>query len=109
MTAGPDVTKLPDHVAETVDAIARLKAQNEVRAGQRALRHAVEIVTQPRAMILLLAIVLAWVLLNGIGHVLGYRVPDSLPFFWMATLLALSSLCVTPGGRGTDWYPSITY
>lgn len=88
---------LPAHIVETIDCIAGLRSQHEERRrkGQQPLRSAVGFVTRPGTLKALLLAAGAWAAMNGAGEALGYDVIDPAPFFWLDTVLAISSLCVT--------------
>ncbi len=93
----PDETELPQHVVATLDAISKLRAEHEERgsSGQRLLRSTIAAVTRPRTLMMFLALAAAWMAANGIAASLGLPVLDKPPFFWMDTVIAVVSLCVT--------------
>jgi uncharacterized membrane protein len=85
---------VPSHVAETVEAIARLHARSE-REVPRQQRH-VEAFTaglgQPTAVWGIAAAVALWILMNIGLPFAGLRSPDPPPFHWLQTVCSLGAL-----------------
>jgi uncharacterized membrane protein len=80
------------HIADNVDAIARLYEQEEQRRAHSGLERAARFVGAPRFLYSALIVVLAWV---GVNAAAGARAVDPPPFFWLQGVIALSAWLTT--------------
>jgi uncharacterized membrane protein len=85
---------LPDHVSETIRAIARLHAEHQENATplQRAVDRATAVLGRPWFIVALTAIIIGWISLNLLAATLGYRPIDLPPFSWLAEAVSTLSL-----------------
>lgn len=85
---------LPNHVEETVNAIAQLHARHDERASsaQKIVEATTAIVASARALIVVLVTVMLWVAANAILKSAGLRMFDPPPFQWLELLLTLVAL-----------------
>jgi uncharacterized membrane protein len=85
---------LPNHVEETVNAIAQLHARHDERASraQRVVEATTAIVGSARALVVVLAGVAIWIGLNVVLRNAGGRSFDPPPFQWLELLLTLLAL-----------------
>lgn len=99
MTSHPTDTEqiLPAHIEQTIQAIAKLRADHDQRAtaSETLLRSAVAKVASPRSLSIVLLLVAGWMVANFIAIALGYPALDEPPYFGLDTILAVTSLCVT--------------
>jgi uncharacterized membrane protein len=91
------VTEVPAHVARNVETIGSLHLREERRVGrhQRAIETLTAAAGQPGVLYVLVAVVLAWALGNGVVPHFGLRPWDPPPFFWMQGTIALCALLMT--------------
>jgi uncharacterized membrane protein len=87
----------PAHIVDTVQAIARLRAEHDRRATpiQRTVDRFTARAGSPRFVVLLTFLVVSWILLNWLLLALGYNPLDAPPFFWMQGAAALAALYMT--------------
>jgi uncharacterized membrane protein len=85
---------LPDHVEETIRAIAQLKAEQHDNATplQRAVDRVTNLLGCPQFIVMLTVVLIGWISLNLLAAALGYRPIDSPPFSWLADAISLLSL-----------------
>ena len=76
---------LPNHVEETVNAIAQLHARHDERASraQRVVEATTAIVGSARALVVVLAGVAIWIGVNVVLRNAGGRSFDPPPFQWL--------------------------
>ena len=94
---GSAETALPDHVEDSVQAIARLHASHAAEAGllQEGVERTTRAVGTPAFIALLTILVLSWAALN-VGLLAVGRTPlDEPPFFWLQGAVALAALYMT--------------
>jgi uncharacterized membrane protein len=86
--------RLPPHIEEAVQAIARLHADHHKTATaiQRSLGRATSLVAEPWFVGLLTAGIAGWMAFNLLAVHLGYRAVDEPPFAWLGVALSLASL-----------------
>jgi uncharacterized membrane protein len=84
----------PDHIEETIRSIARLHTEHHESATplQRAVDFMTALVGRPMFIGLLTLAVAAWIGLNMLAAVLGYRAIDPPPFSWLGGAVTLVSL-----------------
>ena len=87
----------PAHIEDTVQAIARLRAEHDRRATplQRTVDRFTARAGSPEFVILLTFLVASWIVSNCLLLALGYAPPDEPPFFWMQGAVALAALYMT--------------
>jgi uncharacterized membrane protein len=85
------VTRAPTHIEDTVQAIARLRAEH-VRCAS-PLQRTIERFTAKAAALTVL--VTSWIGLNCLLLAFGKRPIDEPPFYWMQGAVALSALYMT--------------
>jgi uncharacterized membrane protein len=85
---------LPDHIEETIRAVARLKAEQQENATpfQRAVDRVTNLLGLPRFIIMLTVVLVGWISLNLLASALGYHPIDAPPFTWLADAVSLLSL-----------------
>ena len=85
------------HIDDTVQAIARLRADHDQKA--TPLEWTVARLTgraaSPRFVVLLSLVLVSWVGLNTILLLIGRRPLDEPPFFWMQGAVSLAALYMT--------------
>ncbi len=97
MTDNPaDHTDLPDHIEETVDALAELHAEHHRRAPpiQRVVDRLVQLVGRPRFVAVLTAFIAGWMVLNTVLARFGAAF-DTPPFPILEGLDTLAALYIT--------------
>jgi uncharacterized membrane protein len=90
-----DTTSIPPiHIEETIKAIARLHAEHRASATrrQRAVERVTTLLGHPGFLIALTLFVAAWIGLNSLAPVWGYRPLDPPPFAWLDGFASLASL-----------------
>jgi uncharacterized membrane protein len=87
------VTGAPTHVEDTVQEIARLRAEHDRRA--TPLQRKVERFTARVFVVVLTLLVVSWIGLNCVYLALGNKPIDPPPFFWMQGAVALAALYMT--------------
>src|SRR5579863_3142503 len=87
---------VPPHVAETVQAIALLRAEHHRKStlSERLTDQATSFVGRPRFLLLLLATVMFWSAGNAIVQIAGLTPLDPPPFGWMELVLTVSALVI---------------
>jgi uncharacterized membrane protein len=85
---------LPAHIEETIQSIARLRAEHEESATptQRTVDRVTALLGRPWFLGALTVGVVGWIGLNLIVAALGYRPVDPPPFQWLAGAVSLISL-----------------
>jgi len=85
---------VPDHVEETIQAIARLHAEHHGKATpqQRAVSRITALIGRPLFVAILAVAVVGWVGLNLLAASLGHRALDPPPFQWLQGAMTLASL-----------------
>jgi uncharacterized membrane protein len=85
---------VPTHVAETVDAIAKLHARSErdVPRQQRSVEAFTAHLGQPMAVWAIAAVAMCWIGLNLALSLAGFRPLDPPPFSWMQAACSLGAL-----------------
>ncbi len=88
---------LPAHIEDTIQAIARLHAEHRRDAGalQLLVEQATAWIGQPRSLVLLTVLVVAWVVGNLLAGEFGVAAWDAAPFSWLQGALTLMALYVT--------------
>jgi uncharacterized membrane protein len=88
---------LSEHMVRNVHAVAEmhLQAERDLNAHQRAIEALTARLGRPASLYLIVALVLAWILGNTLGLVLGRRAPDPPPFFWLQGAIGLAALLTT--------------
>jgi uncharacterized membrane protein len=88
-------TPAPTHVEQTVKAIARLRAEHDLRASplQRTVERFTARVGSPGFVIVLTVLVASWIGLNCVA--VGNKPIDPPPFFWLQGAVALAALYMT--------------
>jgi uncharacterized membrane protein len=90
-----DAASLPPiHIEETIKAIARLHAEHRASATphQRAVAGVTTLLGHPGFLLALTGFVAAWVVLNSLAPVWGFRALDPPPFAWLDGFASLASL-----------------
>jgi uncharacterized membrane protein len=84
----------PTHIEDTVQAIARLRADHNRRATplQRQLDKFMAHAGSPGFVVQLTLIVASWIALNSLFMVVDIRPINKPPFFWMRGVVALAAL-----------------
>jgi uncharacterized membrane protein len=92
-----EAQRLPEHIEQTIQALADLHAQHERRGSpsQIALRNLISMAARPRSLSAVLLVIAAWAAVNAAMVALGRPAPDPPPFYELDTVLAIASLCVT--------------
>lgn len=87
----------PDPVGHTIETIARLhtRAEQQVDPHQRAVETVTSLLGRPVFLHLVLVLVIAWVLFNGLAPRLGWRQMDAPPFYWLQGAVGLGALLMT--------------
>ncbi len=88
---------LSGQVDETIESVAQLerKALTDASLQQRAIERFTLAVGRPRTVVIVLAVVASWVLLNGVLALLGRRQLDPPPYYWLQGIVSLSALLMT--------------
>lgn len=88
--------EIPPHVAETVQAIALLRAEHHRQStlAEKLVDHATGFVGRPRFLLLLLGTVLLWVAGNTLAQIAGFIPLDPAPFSWMESFLTIDALAI---------------
>ena len=91
------VTGAPTHVEDTVQQIARLRAEHDRRASplQKTVERFTARVGSPGFVVVLTLIVASWIGLNCVSLAIGDEPIDPPPFFWMQGAVALAALYMT--------------
>ena len=78
---------LPSHVEETIREIAELRADHHRGATpmQRVVDRSVRVISRPRFVAILTAIIVAWLVLNLGSARLGYPVDPPISIFYRAS------------------------
>jgi uncharacterized membrane protein len=89
-----DSPPVPTHVAETVDAIAKLHARSEreIPRQQRSVEAFTAHLGQPIAVWAIAAAAVCWIGFNVALLVAGLRPPDPPPFSWMQAACSLGAV-----------------
>ncbi len=89
--------KMPSHVEDTVQAIARLHAEHYEKATpfQKTIDGLTARAGRPQFVWILTLVVIGWMTLNVLFLGLGYRPPDEPPFPWMQGAIGLAALYMT--------------
>jgi uncharacterized membrane protein len=92
-----ETSSAPTHIEDTVQAIARLRAEHDQRATplQRAVDGFTARAGSPGFVVLLTILVVSWIVMNCLLMVLGSKPIDEPPFFWMQGTVALAALYMT--------------
>ena len=88
---------VPNHVEDTVQAVARFHASHEADASplQRFVETATRRAGRPSFIALMTALIAAWIALN-LGLIASGRRPlDEPPFFWLQGAVAVTALYMT--------------
>jgi uncharacterized membrane protein len=85
------------HVDDTVQAIARLRADHDQKATplERTVDRLTGRAASPRFVVLLSLVLVSWIGLNTILLSIGRRPLDEPPFFWMQGAVSLAALYMT--------------
>jgi uncharacterized membrane protein len=85
------------HVDNTVQAIARLRADHDQKATplERTVDRLTGRAASPRFVVLLSLVLVSWIGLNTILLSIGRRPLDEPPFFWMQGAVSLAALYMT--------------
>jgi uncharacterized membrane protein len=85
------------HVDDTVQAIARLRADHDQKATplERMVDRLTGRAASPRFIVLLSLVLVSWIGLNTILLLIGRRPLDEAPFFWMQGAVSLAALYMT--------------
>jgi uncharacterized membrane protein len=85
------------HVDDTVQAIARLRADHDQKATplERTVDRLTGRAASPRFVVLLSLVLVSWIGLNTILLLIGRRPLDEPPFFWMQGAVSLAALYMT--------------
>jgi uncharacterized membrane protein len=85
---------LPNHVEDTVNAIAQLHARHDERASlaQRIVEATTAIVGSARALAVVLLLACVWISINLFLPVAGFRAFDPPPFQWLELMLTMVAL-----------------
>ncbi|MBC5823744.1 MAG: DUF1003 domain-containing protein [Candidatus Eremiobacteraeota bacterium] len=88
---------VPDHVKETIDSIAELRARVHAEATphQRAIESTTKRLGQPGFVYGILVFVISWVLVNAVLRASGHAPFDPLPFFGLQGIATLCALLMT--------------
>jgi uncharacterized membrane protein len=91
------VTGAPTHVEDTVQEIARLRAEHDRGASplQRTVERFTATVGSPGFVVVLTILVVSWIGLNCVSLAVGNKPIDPPPFFWMQGAVALAALYMT--------------
>jgi uncharacterized membrane protein len=84
----------PDHIDETILAIAKLRAEHRDKATslQRKVDGMVKLLGRPQFIGLVSLVIVGWIGLNLICGALGAPVIDAPPFPWLGEAISLTSL-----------------
>ncbi|HEY0394228.1 MAG TPA: DUF1003 domain-containing protein [Candidatus Elarobacter sp.] len=84
-------------IDETIESIAELerKALAAASLQQRAIERFTMAIGRPRSIAIILALVVAWVLLNAALRASGRAELDPPPYFWLDTVMGLAALLMT--------------
>lgn len=88
---------VPTHVEDTVEAIARFHSAHEADASplQLLIERITKRAGRPSFVVLVSALVVAWIVLN-LGMIATGRAPlDEPPFFWLQGVVTLAALYMT--------------
>lgn len=94
----PDATPiLPAHIADTVQAIARLHAEHERRASgvQRLMSRLTSAVARPSFLFSLMLFIVAWSASNLVLRLLHHAQFDPPPYSWLQGLLTVAAVALT--------------
>lgn len=85
---------LPLHIAETVDAIAQIHADHQLKrtAVERFIDNWTAGLARPAVLAAVLCGVALWIALNLLAPVVGYTIIDRPPFPWLSEALTLLGL-----------------
>jgi uncharacterized membrane protein len=91
------MTGAPTHIADTVQEIARLRAEHDRRASplQRTVERFTATVGSPGFLVFLTILLASWIGLNCVSLALGNKPIDPPPFYWMQGAVALAALYMT--------------
>jgi uncharacterized membrane protein len=91
-----ETTRTP-HIEDTVQAIARLRAEHDRRATplQRTVDRLTARAGSPGFVVLLTILVVSWIAMNCLFMAIGGKPIDEPPFFWMQGAVALAALYMT--------------
>ena len=97
MTSERDTPSLPEHIEQTVKAIAQMHTEH--REGATAIQHALDrvrdFIGHARFVVILCIFVPSWIALNTALTLAGLASFDAPPFFWLQGLIGLTALCTT--------------
>jgi uncharacterized membrane protein len=91
------MTGAPTHIEDTVQEIARLRAEHDRRASalQRTVERFTATVGSPGFVVFLTILLASWIGLNCVSLALGNKPIDPPPFYWMQGAVALAALYMT--------------
>jgi uncharacterized membrane protein len=91
-----DTSTSPDHVEQTIEAVAELQREHHRRAtpSQKAVVQLTALVGRPRFILALTTALVFWVGLNAAGRLAGYAVPDPPPFNYLQAAAGVASVYV---------------
>jgi uncharacterized membrane protein len=94
MTEPHDRPGVPEHVSQTVDTIAQLhaRAEGDVTRHQRSIEALAANLGKPRALYMIGAAALMWVLVNVGLSTVGRSAVDPPPFAWLQGFASLGAL-----------------
>jgi uncharacterized membrane protein len=84
----------PDHIEETIRAIAQLRAEHHENATslQRTVDHVTALLSRPLFIGVITVILMGWISMNLLAAALGVRPIDPPPFSWLGGAVSLVSL-----------------
>jgi uncharacterized membrane protein len=88
---------LTGQVDETIESVAELerKALTDASLQQRTIERFTLAVGRPRTVVIILAVVAFWVVLNAVLRLLGRAQLDPPPYSWLQGLVSLTALLMT--------------
>ena len=88
---------LNGQIDQAIESVAELerKALADASLHQRAIERFVLAVGRPRTVYLVVLVVLAWILANGVVAATGRQPFDPPPFFWLTGVISLAALLMT--------------
>jgi uncharacterized membrane protein len=93
----PDEAPLPAHIEETIQAIARLHADHDMRASrfQKAIDRVTGFAGRPRFISYLSAGIFLWLAWNAASRLVGATAFDPAPFSLLQTVVGVMALYLT--------------
>ena len=87
----------PDPITQNIESIAAFykREHEKITGAQRVVEAVSNVVARPVFLGSLLLFVLLWVLVSASASLLGWRVFDPPPFFWLQGILSLLALLAT--------------